>query len=218
MSTRSPAIAKLVWIAVFGIAFGFVEASVVVYLRGLYYPGGFTFPLKRMSDMHLVVELLREASTIVMLGAAAILAGSRLWERFGYFLVAFGLWDLFYYIWLKAMLDWPSSLTEWDILFLLPVPWIGPVIAPAVIALAMTAAGIFLVLRLARGGYFRPMLLSWICAASATAIILYSFTADVAATLGRQLPSPYRYSLLVAGIVLYGVGLITASRQHASAR
>ena len=112
---------KLGWIAVFGIAFGFVESSVVVYLRSLYNPEGFTFPLRVMSAEHLLVELIRKAATLVILAAVGMLAGSRRWEKFGYFLVAFGVWDIFYYVWLKVLLNWPAGLLDWDILFLIPL-------------------------------------------------------------------------------------------------
>jgi len=100
---------RIVWVSVFGVAFAFVESSVVVYLRSLYYPEGFTFPLKMMSTSHIGVELAREAATVVMLAAVGILAGTTGWQRFGYFLVVFGVWDVFYYVWLKVILDWPSA-------------------------------------------------------------------------------------------------------------
>jgi len=61
---------KLVLVFLFAIAFGYVEASVVVYLRAIYYPDMFEFPLKMIRTDHLVVELVREAATIVMLAAS----------------------------------------------------------------------------------------------------------------------------------------------------
>src|SRR5512134_294061 len=99
---------KLLWVSLFGVAFALVESSVVVYLRSLYYPEGFAFPLKLMSPQHVGVELSREAATIVMLAAIGVVAGSKAWEKFAYFLVAFGVWDIFYYVWLRVMLDWPA--------------------------------------------------------------------------------------------------------------
>lgn len=211
MSDQIP-LRKIIWVMLFAIAFAYVEASVVVYLRAIYYPDMFEFPLKMIRTDHLVVELFREAATILMLAALGIVAGQRGWQRFGFFCIAFGVWDIFYYIWLKATLDWPSSLTEWDVLFLIPLPWIGPVIAPASIALLMTLCGIDIVVRTARRQFFAPTLLSWLLAIFATALILFSFMYDTDATLRGQMPRPYRYELLIAGVLLYVWGYAVAVR------
>jgi hypothetical protein len=193
----------IVWISVFAITFAFVEASVVVYLRALYYPGGFEFPLRLVSISHLQVELARETATLGMLVSVAALAGRVRWEQFGYFLVAFGVWDIFYYVWLKVALDWPATLADWDVLFLLPLPWIGPVAAPVLISLVMIVCGVILLRRLREGSLFRPRLISWSLSIIATAVILYSFINDVPATMQGADPQPYRYELLGAGVILY---------------
>ena len=117
-------------VSVFAVAFALVESSVVVYLRLLYYPEGFAFPLKPALMSHVAVEVSREVATIVMLAVVGLIAGRSRWQRFSYFMIAFGVWDIFYYVWLKIMLNWPASLLDWDVLFLIPVPWIGPVVAP----------------------------------------------------------------------------------------
>jgi hypothetical protein len=206
---------NIAWVAVFGVAFAFVESSVVVYLRSLYYPGGFSFPLRIMSQQHLHVELAREAATIVMLVTAGILAGTKRWERFGYFLVGFGVWDIFYYVWLKVVLDWPSSFLEWDILFLIPVPWIGPVIAPVLISLSMIVFGVLMVARVASGKAFRPTFLSWLLSIGATVLVLYSFMMDPDATSRGGLPAPYRFELLAASFVLLICAFIISCRDRA---
>lgn len=192
-----------VWVSVFAISFALVEAAVVVYLRGLYYPEGFAFPLKAFDTQFLTVEISREIATIVMLVAVGILAGTRRWERFGYFMIAFGVWDIFYYVWLKLWLDWPSSIVDWDVLFLIPLPWIGPVLAPVIIALLMTTCGILILLRIERGLYFHPSAMSWIAAVAATGIVLYSFVSDLPATLGSDMPLPYPWWQLGVGVILY---------------
>lgn len=219
MTTERIPIRKLIWVSLFGVTFGFVEASIVVYLRAVYYPEGFTWPLKVISDEHLTVELWREAATIIMLVAVGILAGQKGWQRFGYFLIAFGVWDIFYYVWLKVVLDWPSALTEWDVLFLIPLPWIGPVIAPASIALLMTICGVDIVVRTipTKSGqkHFRPTVLSWLFSILATVLILYSFMYDTDATLRGAHPLPYRYELLIVGLVLYIAAYIIACKPKA---
>ncbi len=128
---------QLIWLALFSIAMGFLEAAVVVYLRAIYYPEGFSFPLTMMDPHHVFIELLREAATVVMLTGVGILAGRSVNQRLAFFLTAFSLWDIFYYVFLKLLLDWPDSLFTWDILFLIPVPWIGPVITPVVVSVTM---------------------------------------------------------------------------------
>jgi hypothetical protein len=128
---------KTIALTVFGIAMGFLEAAVVVYLRDLYYPEGFSFPLKPMDHANLSMEYLREISTIAMLCSVGFIAGKKFSTRLSFFLFSFGIWDIFYYIWLKVFLNWPSSLLTWDILFLIPVIWVGPVLAPIICSLTM---------------------------------------------------------------------------------
>jgi len=201
---------RIVWVSVFAITFAFVEASVVVYLRALYYPAGFEFPLRLVTLSHLQVELARETATLGMLVSVAALAGRVRWEQFGYFLVAFGVWDIFYYVWLKVALDWPSALTDWDVLFLLPLPWIGPVMAPVLISLVMIVCGVHLVKRLRAGKHFAPRLITWSLSIIATAVILYSFIHDVPATMQGADPQPYRYEFLGVGVILYIASFWTA--------
>jgi hypothetical protein len=90
-----------------------------------------------------LVELPREFATMVMLFAVGVLAGRTWRARIGYAAVAFGVWDIFYYVFLKMMCGWPHSLLDWDILFLLPLPWWGPVLAPVLISLLMILWGTF---------------------------------------------------------------------------
>ncbi|MCK5573985.1 MAG: hypothetical protein KAJ12_14540 [Bacteroidetes bacterium] len=203
---------RIIWVGVFGIAFAFVESSVVVYLRAIYYPEGFTFPLRLIDQQHVLVELAREFSTIAMLVVVGLIAGKRGWERFAYSVIGFGVWDIFYYVWLKVVLDWPSSITEWDVLFLIPLPWIGPVLAPVLVSLLMIGCGIAIVYRLDTGRSFRPGIRSWGLSIVATVLILFSFMADTGATLHGQVPEPYGYSFLVIGLVLYSLSFFLACR------
>jgi hypothetical protein len=127
----------LLWVTWYSIAMGFLETAVVVYLRKLYYPNGFSFPLAPVHNDIAVVELFREFATLIMLVSIGVLAGRNRPEKFAYFLYSFAVWDIFYYIFLKVFINWPESLMTWDILFLLPVPWVGPVISPIIIATTM---------------------------------------------------------------------------------
>lgn len=128
---------KVIWLTAFSIAMGFLETAVVVYLREIYYPHGFDFPLVPIISTIAITELLRELATLIMLLGIGILTGRNKAERFVCFLYSFAVWDIFYYIFLKLLLQWPASLFTWDILFLLPVPWVGPVIAPCITSMSM---------------------------------------------------------------------------------
>jgi len=197
----------------FSAAIGYVEAMVVVYLRALYYPEGFIFPLKLIPENMILLEMIREACTIVILFSISALSARRFWERFGYFLIYFGLWDIFYYIWLKAAINWPSSLFDWDILFLIPLPWIGPVIAPVLIALLMVIIGISLTHVFHQGREFKPVAVTWLLAVAATLILLFSFMKDLDAGLRQAVPEQYRYWMLITGLILYIAAYVLSYRK-----
>jgi len=134
------------WLIVvaFAIAMAWVEAACVYYLRVMFgridpYQEN-PLPIRGILGQ---VELVREAATLVMLLTVGMLAG-RTWPvRLGYSAIAFGVWDIFYYVFLRLMSGWPKSLFDWDILFLLPLPWWGPVLAPVSIAVLMIVWGTF---------------------------------------------------------------------------
>ncbi len=127
---------RLLIAALFGIAFGFVEAAVVIYLRAA--TGLLPVPqLKAFAvfpESLLRIECLREAATIVMLGAIAFLAGQRIKEKAVAFLWTFAFWDIFYYVWLRLTIGWPGSLLSSDVLFLIPVPWVAQVWFPLLVS------------------------------------------------------------------------------------
>lgn len=128
---------KIILVTLFAVAMGFLEATVVVYMRELYYPEGFIFPLQLIPPRIFVIELVRELSTLIMLLSIGFLIGRSALEKFSWFLFSFGVWDIFYYVALKLFLDWPESLLTWDILFLIPIAWLGPVLAPLICSLTM---------------------------------------------------------------------------------
>ena len=132
------------WIIVtaFAIAMAWFEAATVFYIRTLvdriqpYQPD----PLPIHGALG-TVELWREAATLVMIVLLGLLAGRTWRRRAGYAAIAFGVWDIFYYVFLHLICGWPGTLLDWDILFLLPLPWWGPVLAPVSIALVMIVWG-----------------------------------------------------------------------------
>ncbi|HEX5070937.1 MAG TPA: hypothetical protein VFV78_12045 [Vicinamibacterales bacterium] len=126
----------------FATAMAWVEAASVLYIRALV---GRIEPYQANPlPLHGAlgnVELWREAATLVMLGTLGVIAGRTWRRRAGYAALAFGVWDIFYYVFLHLISGWPKTLLDWDILFLLPLPWWGPVLAPVTIALVMITWG-----------------------------------------------------------------------------
>jgi len=129
-------------VAAYAVAMAWVESAVVFYLRTIsnridpYQPD----PLPPVTGLG-AVELVREAATLIMLFTVGMLAGKGWRSRWGYAAIAFGVWDIFYYVFLRMICHWPKSVLDWDILFLLPLPWWGPVIAPVLIAALMIVWG-----------------------------------------------------------------------------
>ncbi|MDW8289475.1 MAG: hypothetical protein RMM06_02025 [Armatimonadota bacterium] len=150
----------MLWVVLFAAAMGYVEAAVVVYLRDHYYPDGFPIPVQlgrmpirftripefegRMPQRTIRTEIGREAATIVMLLTLALIGSNTFWQGLGVFLLAFGVWDITYYLFLKLLIRWPESLKTLDVLFLIPVPWIGPVWLPVSVSAVMIACGVWL--------------------------------------------------------------------------
>jgi hypothetical protein len=121
----------------YSVAMAFLETTVVVYLRKIYYPDGFDFPLKALDFSIGIIEFFREFATLVMILTVALLTGKTKNEKFAAFIFIFAVWDIFYYIFLYVTLGWPSSLFTWDILFLIPTTWVGPVLAPVINSVMM---------------------------------------------------------------------------------
>ena len=166
--TENETMCRWIWVVIFAIAFAWVESAVVVYLREIFYEGTAIFPLTVNWDGDTYagnyltrIELVREFATLVMLVSVGWMAGRTRWQKFCFFMIAFGVWDIFYYVWLYVMIGWPESIMTWDILFLLPLPWVGPVITPVLIALAMTAAGTIIIYMEEKGHEIRFCWYDW---------------------------------------------------------
>jgi hypothetical protein len=231
---------KVFFLTIFGIAMGFLESVVVVYLRQLYYPEGFGFPLKEAIGEGFFLEYLREIATIVMLLAVSVLAGRMTYERFSYFLYCFGVWDIFYYVGLKVLLNWPSSLLTWDILFLIPVVWLAPVLAPIVCATTMIIFSGFILYYHDKGYPVRINLLGWSLMLLGALVIFITFIWDYSKIIiqGRflksffslatdlhfqsivisHIPSTYNWTLFILGEFLIFYSLVIFIRRMKSIR
>jgi hypothetical protein len=166
------------WVSIFAVAMGFLESAVVIYLRAIYYPAGFSFPLQPMEQVLAKVELLREAATVIMLVGIGYLAGNTRLQRFAFFCLAFAIWDLFYYVFLHLFLGWPASLSTWDILFLIPLPWIGPVWAPCLLSLLMIAGSVPVIKRTHAQPRYRVKPAHWLLLISGSLVCILSFLWD----------------------------------------
>jgi hypothetical protein len=199
-----------VWNATaFAIAMAYVESAIVVHLRHIYYPQGFAFPLVIIDTPTLLLEVGREACTIIMLATVGIAAGRTKVGKFAFFLLLFGVWDIFYYIWLKVFLDWPPSLLTWDVLFLIPIPWVGPVLAPVLVACTMIGMALVMLHLEARGPVLPAGKIVWLAQVVAALVIIVSFTMDVMPRLDPQgtllaqwLPTTYHWEMLLVGLAL----------------
>lgn len=194
---------RILLLSLFAISFAYIEASVVVYLRDILYPEGFSFPLRYISPLRGMIEIGREFFSIVLLLAVAFLSSKDFWRRFGVFCFIFGIWDIFFYLWLKIFLNWPTSFFEWDILFLIPGPWTGPVIAPLTVSLTLIL--IFVVIELYRDKPFRLSPLQIIIGILGFISIFISFMWNATLTAKGGIPRQYPWYYLILGeiILLY---------------
>jgi hypothetical protein len=219
---------KIPWVALFAISMAFFEAAVVVYLRALFYPEGFAFPLRYVLPPHVseslitLVELAREAASILMILAVAWLAAApgrtsaARWERFAWFAFIFGVWDVFYYVFLWAAIRWPASLADWDVLFLFPLPWLGPVWAPVVIALSLIAASILILRLLERGVAPRVPAWAWALAVAGGLVVIVSFALDGWSLVELRMPAPFKAWLFWAGWAMGAAGFAAGWKKTAA--
>jgi uncharacterized membrane protein len=201
-------------VILWAVAFAFVESAVVEYLRGLYYPlqeGGFRFPILTFEQLEslgyehvrrLAIELGRELATLVMLATIGLIAGSNRREAWAHFMIAFGTWDIFYYLWLKLFIDWPPGLRTWDLLFLIPVPWVAPVLAPVIISVALIACGLTILFFETRRG---PMVTSWrdwFFLVIGGLTVIASFCQDYRNIMSGGVPDSFNWALFFAGFCI----------------
>ena len=201
------ALSKFCIAVVFSIALGYFEAAVVVYLREIFYPNGFTFPLTIFSIEPLtkrifLTEVGREAASIVLIFTGAWLFGANRWQRAAYFLIIFATWDIFYYVWLKVLLDWPSSIMDWDILFLIPVTWASPVLAPVICSLVMLLFAAVILYRDCLGKSIYVTYLDWFVFSIASLIIIVSFCIPGPYTNQAEYYTYFHWPLFGTGILL----------------
>jgi hypothetical protein len=215
----------------FGTAFGYLEAAVVSYLRALHEPArqrfysgrspADLFPLLTLDQLHaagalqrqlLPIEIGRESATILMLMAVALAVSRNAGEWAAALVIAFGTWDITFYIFLKVLLDWPASVLTWDILFLIPVPWVGPVLAPVLVSAAMIAAGIWHLRAQAVGHLVRIGAAHWSGILIGAAIIVISFAMDYRYVMAGGVPQRFNWLVFATGLAVGGLSYVKSAR------
>ncbi len=200
---------------IFGVAMGLLEAICVIYLRHLLSPS--ENPVAALNRFP--VEQIREASTLVMLLTVAWLAGFNARTRLAYFSLLFGIWDITYYVGLKWLAHWPTSWLEWDTLFLIPVPWYGPVLSVLLISAYLVGACVLCVLREDRGAPLRWRPLSLLLQMAALGFWYYSFTSDSATIRAHgHAGVSYPWTLLACGLLCGCFSMFLAMRAGADKR
>jgi hypothetical protein len=207
-------IRRFLWVSVYAIAMALLEAVVVVYIRGLL----------QITENHVSLgsyvrmEIWREAATVVMLVAVGWLSGRKRIDRWAYGLYAFGLWDIWYYIWLKALIRWPVTLLDWDTLFLIPLRWWGPILSPILIAVLICVTAVLAVARVERGGRLAITRARVVSASLGALLALYVFVSDsLHALLQGRLdwatlrPGPFKWPLFLIALTLMAWSCLAAS-------
>lgn len=202
----------------FGIGFGFVEAAVVVDLRAILGPtvgriagrsSDDLFPMVPFDRLAnddptaarlMGVEVLREAATMVMLAGVGLAVGRSFIGRFSAFVAGFGVWDLTYYLFLRLLIGWPESVWTWDVLFLIPVPWAAPVLAPALVATTMVVAGSIVLVEEGSGRAFRVSRGEWLAIVAGGVVLVAAFCWDWRNIASGGMPDPFPWLLFSVGL------------------
>jgi hypothetical protein len=88
------------------------------------------------------------------------------------------VWDIFYYVFLKLLIGWPESILTWDILFLIPVTWTGPVLTPVLVSLLMILLATILIVYSTKDVRVKIKTLEWTGLITGSLILILSFTWD----------------------------------------
>ena len=197
---------------IFGVAMAFLEAAIVVFLRQIWGLTGL-FPIQNIFDNPdniriLKIEFGREAATLVMLISIACALGKNAWQRMAYLFFMFGVWDIFYYVWLWALIGWPMSLLTWDILFFIPYTLVSPVYAPVAVSLVMIFSGMMIIHAQKRQVILQSTIRFWLMEVLAFALVYASMVWE--SMIGTLKKNPfalenelnYPWLMLVIGLTI----------------
>ncbi|HYM83299.1 MAG TPA: hypothetical protein VEY67_04025 [Candidatus Dormibacteraeota bacterium] len=211
-SDRSFGLTAVVVVA-YALAMAYLESAVVVYLQGaLGAQVGAIFPLRPASEAGslIAIEAGREAATLVMIVAIGLLAGRSALERLAWAAVVFGTWDIAYYGWLYVFSGWPPSLATTDLLFLLPVPWAGPVWSPVLVSVALVVVGLLAARSLRAGRRLVVASRQWLLGLAGGLLVVLSYTLDAGRLIDGGLPGDYPWPVFAAGMLVALAGAVDA--------
>ena len=212
--------ATAVVVIAYAVAMAFLESAVVVYLqRALGIDPRALFPVEdpAVTGDLAAIEVGREAATLVMLATVGWLAGRSWLERLAWTAVAFGTWDIFYYAWLWVFIGWPPSLGTWDLLFLIPVPWAGPVWSPVAVSLALVGFGLWAAARLRAGATVHAGRAQVAAGVVGGLVVIVAFCWNAPLVLEGRVPTDFPWPVFAAGMALAAWGAFTALRPPESA-
>jgi hypothetical protein len=210
-AVHRPVRTTAVVVLAFGVAFGYLEAAVVVYLRAAIEAGAVVAAQDPDTfGTFEAVEIARELATLVMIAAVGWLAGRTPIERLAWSAVVFGTWDIVYYAGLRWAIGWPASLDTWDVLFLIPGPWVGPVWAPLAVSLALVGVGLAAARRLRAGGRLRLGPPEYAAGLTGGGLVILSFLVDSGRVLDGDLGPWSGWPLFLAGMVVAAAAAIRA--------
>lgn len=216
MTDRLSFRATAVVVVAYAVAMAYVESAVVVDLqRALAGQVGAILPLRPIdqADGLIAIEVGREAATMVMIATVGVLAGRSWLERLAWSAVVFGIWDIGYYGWLYVFSGWPPTLGTLDILFLLPVPWVGPVWSPIVVSLALVVVGFVAARMLRAGERLAVSRRHAVAGVGGGLLVVLSYTLDAGRLLDGGLPGPYPWPIFALGMAVALAAAVDAVRR-----
>ncbi len=208
---RVPLSRLVVAVVLYSVAMAYLESAVVVYLRGALglatdavFPVDFSGTAGSMG----FIELGREFATLIMIAAVGWIAGRSPLERLAWAGIVFGIWDIGYYAWLWVFSGWPTGPGTWDLLFLLPVPWAGPIWAPVAVSAGLIGFGLLVVVRLRAG---RPVPMSarrFGVVVLGGLVVILSFTLNAGIVISGGVPTSFAWPVFGAGMA---IGIVAAA-------
>jgi hypothetical protein len=189
----------------FALAMAYLESAVVVYLRAALGHGtGDIFPIDLSNDSSLLgwIEIGREAATLVMIASVGIITGRSGLERLAWAAVVFGVWDIGYYWWLWVLSGWPPDIATWDLLFLIPLPWAGPVWAPVAVSAALVGFGLAMAGRCRRDGPPRISAAQLGTLLVGGVVVIASFLTNATLVLDGGVPVEFAWPIFAAGMAI----------------
>lgn len=214
---------KLPWVGLFAIAMAYLEAAVVVYLRRIYGISDLILNVPPFDPQIAAIELGRELATLIMLLAVGWAVGNTQQARLSFAFYTFGLWDIFYYIWLRVFIQWPKTPLDPDLLFLIPLPWWGPVLSPVLVAMLMVVSGVLVIIQDDNGITVKFRTAQWVALAIGMLLMLYTFMADAIAALpadaqalSQVKPTEFNWPVYLIGLGLVAFAIVRAVFTSAS--